>query len=74
MATVCIKNMDEKAYEVARMFAVKEGKNVGEVISEALMLLTRVKRKKGFAALKPLNFGKGTEKLSLGIDEILYGG
>lgn len=74
MANVFIKNVDAEAYRLAKAIAAKEDKKIGQVVSESLRLLARErKQKKGFAALTPVNLGKGTENLSMQIDEILYG-
>jgi len=73
LVDVFIKNVDKEAYKLAKMLAAREEKKIGEVISESVFLLAGQKKKKGFAALKPTDFGPGTEHLSTQIDEILYG-
>ena len=73
MVNVLIKNVDEKAYKTAKILAVKDDKNVGAVVSQAIFLLARQNEKRGLGAAKPLHLGKGTEHLSQEIDEILYG-
>ena len=69
---VLIKNMDEKAYKKAKILAVEEEKNVGEIVSRAIFLLASQKERRGLLAVKPVDFGKGTENLSKEIDKILY--
>ncbi len=71
MANVLIKNINPIAYKKAKIFAVKQEKNVGEVVTEAILFYLSKKRKKGLAGLKPMHFGQGTENLSTNIDEIL---
>ena len=73
VVNVLIKNVDVRAYKAARLLAIRNDKNVGEIVSEAIVLLTRQGEKRGLAAAKPLHLGRGTEKLSQEIDEILYG-
>jgi len=72
MVNVLIKNVDEKAYKAAKMLAVREDKNIGEVVSQAIFLFASQMERKGLLAVKPVDFGKGTENLSREIDKILY--
>jgi hypothetical protein len=73
VADVFIKNIDEKAYRLAKILAAEEDKRVGEVVAQSILLYARQNEKKGLKAIKPVSLGKGTEKLSGRIDEILYG-
>jgi hypothetical protein len=73
MVDVLIKNVDEAAYKTAKMLALKNEKRVGEVVSEAIVFLARQREKKGLRGVRPVRLGKGTERLSMEIDEILYG-
>ncbi|HIH20103.1 TPA: hypothetical protein HA244_02440 [Candidatus Micrarchaeota archaeon] len=72
MVNVLIKNVDEKAYKAAKMLAGREDKNIGEVVSQAIFLFASQMERKGLLAVKPVDFGKGTENLSREIDKILY--
>ncbi|HEV8289671.1 MAG TPA: hypothetical protein VGQ00_01820 [Candidatus Norongarragalinales archaeon] len=75
MVNVFIKNVDKDAYKMAKMIAAREERNIGQIVSESLRLLaTTKKKKKGLLSIKPVSWGKGTEKLSQQIDEILYEG
>ncbi|MEK6924343.1 MAG: hypothetical protein AABW54_03840 [Candidatus Micrarchaeota archaeon] len=73
MVNVFVKNVDDGAYRLAKVIAAREDKPIGRVVSESILLLAQRARKKGLAAVKPVDFGPGTEKLSQSIDEILYG-
>ena len=74
MVDVLIKKVDDRAYKTAKILAIKNEKNVGEIVSEAVMLLARQQQRKGLKSIKPFKFGPGTENLSMEIDDILYGG
>jgi hypothetical protein len=75
MADVFVRNFDDEAYRQAKMLAVKMDMTVGRVLAEGVRLFARAKiaRKPGLAAVKPADLGPGTEKLSMSVDEILYG-
>ena len=72
-----IRNLDEQAYRALRARAVLEGRNVGELISEAIRgYLGRGAIKRGRAslrALRPERYPEGNERLSSEIDAIVYG-
>lgn len=72
-----IRNLDEDAFRRLKARAAAEGKTIGEAVSEAMAAYGSwpwAGPKTGsLADLKPRNFGKGTEHLSLEIDAIVYG-
>jgi Ribbon-helix-helix protein, copG family len=72
-----VRNLDEQAYRALRARAVREGRTVGELISEAIRsYLERPALKSGktsLRALVPEPFPDGNEQLSSSIDEIVYG-
>jgi hypothetical protein len=72
-----VRNLDEQAYRALRARAVREGRTVGELISEAIRsYLERPELKRGktsLRALVPEPFPDGNEQLSSSIDEIVYG-
>ena len=70
-----IRNVNKKIFKEFKAQAIKEGMNVGEALNIALeMWLEKEKmKKKSFLELKPVDWGKGTEKASKEIDEYLYG-
>ncbi|MBI5003174.1 hypothetical protein HZC31_07345 [Candidatus Woesearchaeota archaeon] len=73
---VSIKNVDEKIFRDFRAEAVREKMQVGKVLTLAMKHWIEKKQKKpklDFLTLKPTSWGKGTERTSEQIDEILYG-
>ncbi len=72
MVDVFIKNVDKQAYKLAKMIAAKDEKNIGQVVSESIFSFAKKPKKKGLAGITPVDFGPGTEKLSMEIDDILY--
>ena len=71
-----IRNLDEQIYRALRARAVLQGRNVGELLNEAIRAyLTRVAISQGrstLRALKPEPFPEGNEFLSQEIDAIAY--
>jgi hypothetical protein len=72
-----VRNLDEQAYRELRARAVREGRTVGELISEAIRsYLERPALRRGKTSLRaliPEPFPDGNEQLSSNIDEIVYG-
>lgn len=70
-----IRNLDEEAYRLLKAKAAVEGKSVGEAMNEAirLYLASTRRRKRSIRDIRPVDFGPGTERLSEGIDDLLYG-
>jgi len=72
-----IRNLDEQAYRALRAQAVIQGRNVGDLLNEAMRTyLARIPLTKGRSSLrdlKPEPFPDGNEHLSEEIDAILYG-
>ncbi len=70
-----VKNVDEKVFREFKAEAVMEGFNVGKALNLAMSmwLWKSAKPKRSLLELKPVSFGKGTEKLSEEMDKILYG-
>ena len=72
-----IRNLDEHAYRELRACAVMQGRNVGDLLSEAMRAyLSRVSVSRGrstLRALQPEPFPEGNERLSREIDVIVYG-
>jgi plasmid stability protein len=72
-----IRNLDEDAYRALRARAVLQGRNVGDLINEAIRAyLAETRLIKGGSSLrdlKPEPFPEGNEHLSEQIDEIAYG-
>jgi plasmid stability protein len=72
-----IRNLDEQIYREFRARAVRQGRNVGELLNEAMQTyLTRVAVSPGrssLRALKPEPFPEGNDLLSQEVDAIVYG-
>ncbi|MBI5227754.1 hypothetical protein HY988_04160 [Candidatus Micrarchaeota archaeon] len=74
---ITIRNVKEQALLELKAEAAREKKNLGEAVTEAIEYYVHNKKtfkKKGakFTDLKPVDFGKGSERWSTSIDEILY--
>ena len=76
MATT-IRNVNKKLFADLKAEAVIEGLTVGEALTMAIYEWVEKrktkKRKLNFLDLKPVSWGKGTEKTSKEIDNIVYG-
>jgi hypothetical protein len=72
-----VRNLNEQAYRALRARAALEGRNVGELMSEAIRVyLGRFPVKRGpgsLRALRPEPYPEGNERLSSEIDVIVYG-
>jgi hypothetical protein len=72
-----IRNLDEVAYRELKARAALEGKNIGDVVNEAirgyLAIPSRQGRKRSLRDWRPELYPPGNERLSEEIDEIVYG-
>lgn len=71
-----IRNLDEEAYRVLKAQAALQGLSIGEAMTEAIWAYVRDKRgpeAPNFWDIEPWDFGRGTERLSEEIDDIVYG-
>ena len=72
-----IRNLDGQLYRALRARAVMQGRNVGDLLNEAMRAyLTRVSINPGRSTLRTLQpepFPEGNEHLSQEIDAIVYG-
>lgn len=74
---ITIRDLDEAVYKRFKAKAVEEGMKLGEAITQAMEMWIRersVKPKGSLLDIKPFNWGEGTERVSVEIDRILYGG
>lgn len=70
-----VRDVDGKVFKNFKVEVTKEGLTIGKAITMALDQWVENKRKnENFLDLKPIDWGKGTEKTSEEIDKILYGG
>ena len=73
---ITIRDLDESVYRRFKAKAVEEGLKIGEAMTQAMELWIRQRSMKPRGSLldiKPFSWGKGTEKVSIEIDQILYG-
>ena len=71
-----VRDLDEKAYRALCARAVMEGRTVGTLITEAIrgyLALSTIRRTLSLRLLRPEEYPPGNERLSMEIDEILYG-
>ena len=74
-----IRGIDEETYRRFRERALEERLKVGKALTLAMREWIKKEGKKGtinprnLLKIKPFDWGKGTEKTSKEIDEILYG-
>jgi len=73
---ITIRGLDESVFRRFKAKAVEEGMKLGEAITQAMEMWIRqrsIKPTGSLLEIKPFNWGKGTEKISIEIDKILYG-
>lgn len=73
---VTVRGIDEELFRKFKAKAVKEGKKLGDALNEALLiwLMEKSGKKTRLTELEPFDWGEGTERTSVEIDEIIYGG
>ncbi len=71
------KGMDKEVFNKFKKEAKVQGLTVDGALTEAMILWVlkkdEVKIKRNFLDLKPKSWGKGSERVSEQVDEILYG-
>ena len=66
-----VRNVNRKVFKEFKSEAVSEGLNVGEALTIAMEVwMSRKNPKKSFLELRPVDWGKGTEKASKEVDRI----
>jgi len=69
-----VRDVDEGVFRQFKEKAVREGMPVGKALNMAMsMWVWDNKKRVRLTDLKPMNFGKNSEKLSEEIDKIVYG-
>ncbi|MEE8167485.1 MAG: hypothetical protein V3T58_01265 [Candidatus Hydrothermarchaeales archaeon] len=76
---ITIRDVDEKVFRKFKAEAVKEGARLGNAVTKAMKFWLdkrgkEKRHKKSLVELKSFDWGAGTEKSSVEINEILYGG
>ena len=72
---ITIKNVDETAFREFKAAAVRRGIKLGTALTIAIEKFKDELQKKHykFTSLKPIKWGGGSERISVKIDEVLYG-
>ncbi len=77
---IAVRNVDEDTFRKFKAAATGENMNVGNALTAAMKQWTEEEKIKKYrhrgkraAKIKPFSWGKGTEKTSEDVDEILYG-
>ena len=71
---ITVREVDEGVFREFKAEATKQGLTLGSAITLAMEKFHNdLRKKKKFTSLKPISWGKGTEKVSEQVDEILYG-
>jgi len=69
-----VREVDKKIFIDFKAKAVKTGITIGDALTLAMKhWLDEEEERKSFLELKPIDWGKGTEKTSTEIDTIIYG-
>ncbi|MEM2890758.1 MAG: hypothetical protein QW358_05435 [Candidatus Hadarchaeum sp.] len=74
---ITIRDLDEAVFRKFKAKAVEEGMKLGEAVTQAME--TWIKQRKTeprlrLLEIKPFDWGEGTERASIEVDQILYGG
>ena len=74
-----VRGVEESVFRKFRAASVEENIRLGDALSDAMVKwIGRRKEKAGTekraTKLKPFDWGKGTERASAEVDEVLYGG
>ena len=72
-----IRGLNDRVYRRFKARAVEEGMRMGDAVTQAMELWIRETTKRPGSKLTDIetfDWGKGTEKTSSEIDELLYGG
>lgn len=76
---IVVRNVDKTVFRKFKAWAVEEGLNVGKALEFALREFLQkqepvVKRRATIFDFKPVSCGPGSERTSVEIDKIVYGG
>lgn len=75
---ITIRDVDEKVFRKFKAEAVREGARLGNALTNAMKFWLDKRGeekhpKKSLLELKPVDWGAGTEKSSVEIDDTIYG-
>jgi plasmid stability protein len=72
-----IRNLDEDAYRAIKARAALDGTTIGRAVSEAIRAYvarpSAAAKQGSLGALVPVEYPKGTERLSEEVDAVVYG-
>jgi len=72
---ITVRDVDQGVFREFKAEAIKHGLTIGSALTIAMEKFRAElgKKKQKFTSLKPVSWGKGTEQVSLQVDQILYG-
>jgi len=73
---ITVRDLDEMVFKRFKAKTVEKGMKLGEALTQAMQMWIKrrsVKRRAYLTDIEPFNWGEGTEKTSVVIDQILYG-
>jgi plasmid stability protein len=73
---ITIRNLDASVFRKFKARAVQEGMKLGEAVAQAMDMWTKrgtAKQRGRLLEIEPFDWGEGTQKVSVEIDQILYG-
>ncbi|HIH39749.1 TPA: hypothetical protein HA219_03450 [Candidatus Woesearchaeota archaeon] len=73
---IAVRDVNEEAFREFKSDVVKRGMKLGTALTLAMEKFRSelLKPRPKFTSLRPVDWGRGSEKLSEQVDEILYGG
>ena len=73
---ITVRDLDEVVFKRFKAKAVEEGMKLGEALTQAMEMWIKqraVKPRASLLDITPFNWGEGTGRVSVQIDQILYG-
>ena len=76
MTQITVRDVDQEVFREFKAEAVKRGLTMGSALTLAMekFKVELTKKKQKFTTLKPVSWGRGTERVSEEVDKILYSG
>ncbi len=72
--TVTIREINSETFNEFKAYAIRNKINLGGAMNMAMIkLMAEGKNRRKFSDFKPVDWGKGNERVSEQVDEILYG-
>lgn len=72
---ITVRDVDQEVFREFKAEAIKQGLTLGSALTIVMEKFRKElgKKKLNFTSLKPVPWGKGTERVSEQVDQILYG-